>query len=205
MLRGSFCFAGLRGGFAFSTIRTIEKAWQMTKSRANLTELEGAILGVLRRSPGMTAYAVRQVFLSSSSAEWSGSAGAVYPAIARLQTAGFVAARAAGDSRGTKTLGVARAGKTALDRWLCDTERAAGPGLDPFRTRAGLWSELAPGARRRLMRDLKVAITRQREILASGPKPTDAADAVTMELHLALLDMRLRWLDEATRKRSTLR
>ncbi len=174
----------------------------MTKSRANLTELEGAILGVLWRSPGMTAYAVRQVFLSSNSAEWSGSAGAVYPAIARLQTAGFIAARSAGDSRGTKTLEVARAGKTALDRWLYDAERAAGPGLDPFRTRAGLWSELAPGARRQLMRNLKETITRQRRALASGPKPTDAGDAVTLELHLALLDMRLRWLNDATHKRS---
>ena len=169
----------------------------MTKSRARLTELEGAILGVLRRSPGMTPYAVRQVFLSSNSAEWSGSAGAVYPAIARMKAAGLIAARSAGDSRGTRTVTVSRAGKAALDRWLCDVDRASGPGTDPFRTRAGLWSTLAPGVRRKLMQDLRTAIMRQREALLNGPPPTDAGDAVTLELHLLLLGMRLKWLDQA--------
>ena len=46
-----------------------------------MTELEGAILGVIRLDPSCTAYRVRQVFLASRSDEWSGSAGAVYPAI----------------------------------------------------------------------------------------------------------------------------
>ena len=40
-------------------------AKQVTKPRAGLTELEGAILGILRRVSGFSAYAVRQVFLSS--------------------------------------------------------------------------------------------------------------------------------------------
>ena len=47
----------------------------MTKSRAGLTELEGAIFGLLGRGRSRTGYHFRQEFLTSPSAEWSGSAG----------------------------------------------------------------------------------------------------------------------------------
>src|SRR3569832_2452332 len=84
----------------FSTNRTIDGPVQITKARGGLTELEGAILGVLRRGGAMSAYAMRQVFLVSQSDEWSGSAGAVYPAIARRRGAGRGAAGARGGGRG---------------------------------------------------------------------------------------------------------
>jgi DNA-binding PadR family transcriptional regulator len=60
-------------------------------------------MGVLRRAPGSTAYAVRQVFHASASADWSGSAGAVYPAIERLKTAKLLTPRKEKDGRGTVT------------------------------------------------------------------------------------------------------
>ena len=168
----------------------------ITKARGTLTELEGAILGVLRRAEGMTAYAVRQVFLTSLSAEWSGSAGAVYPAIARLTAAKLLAAHAKGDGRGTTSLVLTATGRAAHDRWLCDVERAVGPGTDPFRTRAGLWMELTPTRRRSLMKALQKEIARQRGALKSEPLLPGEADAITRELHLALLEMRLRWLEQ---------
>jgi DNA-binding PadR family transcriptional regulator len=166
----------------------------MTKSRAALTELEGAILGVLRQAPGSSPYAVRKVFQTSRSAEWSGSAGAVYPAIARLAAGGLVKDMSAGDKRGTTTYALTAAGTRAHDRWLSDVARATGPGMDPFRTRAGLWSLLPPRERRTLLRQLDNEITGQSDAVARRLPTLDDAERTTEELLLALLDIRLAWL-----------
>ncbi|MBP6014226.1 MAG: helix-turn-helix transcriptional regulator [Alphaproteobacteria bacterium] len=166
----------------------------MTKSRATLTELEGAILGVLIRAQSATAYRVRQVFQASRSAEWSGSAGAVYPAMRRLASDGLIKARAQEDGRGTQTYTLTAAGRAAHDAWLCDIDRAVGPGLDPFRTRAPLWPTLPPAARRKLMKALKAEIESRRATLARERDNGDEGDAIAARLHIALLDTRLKWL-----------
>jgi DNA-binding PadR family transcriptional regulator len=164
------------------------------KGESELTELEGAILGVLRRTRDFTAYSVRQVFRASRSEEWSGSAGAVYPAIARMKAAGLVTARAASDGRGTKTYALTRAGLVAHDRWLCDVERAIGPGIDPFRTRASLWSALGTRRRHRLMQALAKELRRRHDELSRALPSLDEGDVIALRLHLALLDSRLLWL-----------
>ncbi|MBS0472745.1 MAG: PadR family transcriptional regulator [Proteobacteria bacterium] len=166
----------------------------MTKARAALTELEGAILGVLRRAPGMTPYAVRKVFLDSRSAEWSGSAGAVYPAIDRLARKRLLKARAGGDRRGAKTYVLGPAGLAAHDRWLCDAARAASPGIDPFRTRAALWPLLPAHKRKALMTALRREIETARAALLQDLPARDPADAITDRLVLAVLDSRLAWI-----------
>lgn len=171
----------------------------MTKSRAGLTELEGAILGVLVRAPAATAYRVRRVFQESRSAEWSGSAGAVYPAIRRLVTDRLIKERAEADARGTHTYELTRAGKDTYERWLCDVTRAVSPGVDPFRTRAPLWAGLSQATQRKLAKDLKTEIDTQREALTRTLDKLDAGDEITARLHIALLDLRLKWLAEKAR------
>jgi DNA-binding PadR family transcriptional regulator len=168
----------------------------MTKARAELTELEGAILGVLRRTGGSTAYHVRQVFLASRSAEWSGSAGAVYPAIARLKKSGLLAERARKDGRGTKICAITAKGEAAHEAWFCDVARATGAGLDPFRLRAGFWRDLVPGEQRALAQRLRNALKQQRDELRAARELGDPVDAVSRELHDALLQTRLVWLDK---------
>jgi DNA-binding PadR family transcriptional regulator len=167
----------------------------MTKTRAALTELEGAILSVIRFAPGATAYRVRQVFLTSRSAEWSGSAGAVYPAIARLKGIDLVRASAEADKRGTLTYRLTRTGKTAHERWLGDVDRAASPGLDPFRTRAGFWSALPPPKRRAMLLDLKRKIEVVRRQLLSELPSLEEGDRIMVDLSLEVQALRLRWLD----------
>jgi len=166
----------------------------MTKPRAALTELEGAILGVLRRAPGLTPYAVRKVFLHSRSAEWSGSAGAVYPAIARLARERLLRATAGDDARGTVTYVLSAKGAAAHDRWLGDVARATSPGIDPFRTRAALWLHLPGRARKALLRKLERETRRQREAMIATPPDGDEGEAITGQLLLGLLDLRLVWL-----------
>ena len=141
----------------------------------------------------MTAYAVRQVFLVSQSDEWSGSAGAVYPAIARLRKARLIAAVAQKDGRGTKALSPTDAGIVAHDDWLCDVARAAGPGSDPFRTRAPLWPKLPAAKRRALLAALITEIERRRAAVHATP-PDDDGEAIIQELNLALMETRLNWL-----------
>lgn len=168
----------------------------MTKSRAGLTELEGAILGVLVRAPASTAYRVRRVFQESRSAEWSGSAGAVYPAIRRLVAERLIRERSQADGRGTHTHELTRTGKDAYQRWLCDVTRAVSPGVDPFRTRAPLWIGLSSSAKRKLVKRLKAELEAQREALTRTLNDLDAGDEITARLHIALLDLRLKWLTE---------
>lgn len=141
----------------------------------------------------MSAYAVRQVFLVSQSDEWSGSAGAVYPAIARLRKARLVGGAAQKDGRGTRSLSPTEAGVAAHDDWLCDVARAAGPGSDPFRTRAASWSKLPAARRRTLIAALIAAIEKQRDTVRATALD-DSGDAVIQELNLALLETRLNWL-----------
>jgi len=165
----------------------------MTKPRA--TELEGAMLGVLRQLGGASAYRVRQVFLQSRSAAWSGSAGAVYPAIRRLEAAGWLTARRERDGRGTQNYTVTPSGLAAHDRWLCDVGRATDPGMDPFRTRAALWRMLPPRKRQALLAALKTQLSEQRASLQRDLPSLDEGDTLIQHLLLALTDQRLVWLD----------
>jgi DNA-binding PadR family transcriptional regulator len=166
----------------------------MTKSRARLTELEGAMLGVIRLDPSCTAYRVRRVFLASRSAEWSGSAGAVYPAIRRLQAEGLLKERTENDGRGTHTYRLTPSGEAAHVQWLCDGDRASGPGLDPFRTRAGFWSLLSPKKRIALLTRLRRQIEQRRNDLRRELPSLDANDAIMTNLDIALQDLRLKWI-----------
>jgi len=168
----------------------------MTKPRARLTELEGAILGVLRRDPSSTAYRIRQVFRESRSAEWSGSAGAVYPAIRRMKKERLITDRAEQDERGTRTYALTPSGNAAHDAWLCDVARTVGPGIDPFRTRAGLWSLLTPARQRTLLKALWAEVESSRHALRRGLTSFDEGDAAIATLHVALQDLRLQWIDK---------
>ena len=154
-------------------------------------------MGVLRRERGLTAYAVRRIFQVSLSAEWSGSAGAVYPAMTRLRIAGLIDAMAQDeDGRGTQSLKLTAKGQRAHDDWLCDVERAAGPGSDPFRTRAALWRELPAAKRRALMKALKKEIERRRGVLIAALPSRDEGDRLVDDILIAQLDLRLRWLEK---------
>jgi DNA-binding PadR family transcriptional regulator len=119
---------------------------QVTKG-LQLTELEGAALGIVLRAGACTPYAVRRAFGSSPSRFWSGSAGAVYPLVRRLERRRLIAARAdRRDRRGRRLISVTPAGRRAFEAWLLDADRAADFGFDPLRTRL-FYSDLVPAAR----------------------------------------------------------
>jgi DNA-binding PadR family transcriptional regulator len=165
----------------------------MVKKKKIRTELEGAILGVLSRRDNVTAYMVRKEFLQSPSAEWSGSAGSVYPAIKRLAEAGCI--RAINVARGHH-LELTTDGKNELTAWIENAQRAAGPGMDPFRTRAGHLLKLPKAKRERFATELRREIAIQRAQIESLLAISDPVDRVALELALDLHGVRLKWLDK---------
>ena len=114
----------------------------------DLTELEHVALAVIWRDGPCTPYHVRKQFLDSPTPRWSGSAGALYPLVRRIEEEGLVSSRAAGDDgRGSRHYRITAAGRRALVRWLRPPleSGAIGPLEDPIRTRllfVGLLSDL---------------------------------------------------------------
>src|SRR5690242_5502120 len=127
-----------------------------------LSELEACVLALIWADGPATPYAVRQVFLKSPSPQWSGSAGAIYPLIERLERRELIRSvpHSTGD-RQARLFSLAPAGRRALKRWLDPDIPAwvAGVPPDPLRTRIRFL-----GA---------VPVEAQREFLAAARREVD--------------------------------
>lgn len=164
-----------------------------------LTELEGAILSEVLYRGRQTAFQVRKSFADSPSLEWKGSAGAVYPAVKRLERAGLLCARATGDRRSTKLLDITREGKNELLQWACAPERGISTGIDPFRMRSGIWLQLPPERRRKVMSEIRAAIEKDLKALQAYARRKDTIEKASVDLAWRLQKMRLDWIDETLR------
>jgi DNA-binding PadR family transcriptional regulator len=117
-----------------------------------LTELEGTVLGVVWSRQPCTAYQVRREFTDSPSPYWSGSAGAIYPLMARLQAAGLLRSQAhATGARKSRRYTLTAAGRAALARWVGPPvpDHIVGVPPDPLRARI-TFMRVLPAARRRV-------------------------------------------------------
>jgi DNA-binding PadR family transcriptional regulator len=126
-----------------------------------LTELEGTALGVLWTRQPCTPYQVRREFLDSPSPHWSGSAGAIYPLVVRLERAGLVtsAAHATG-SRRSRRYRVTPAGRRALIRWMGPPvgDDVVGVPPDPLRARIALLALFPPAQQQAYLRQVEVGL-----------------------------------------------
>ena len=165
---------------------------------SSITEVEGAVLSEIAHRDNTTAFRVRRAFERSPSVEWSGSAGAIYPAIRRLRERGLVAGEATGDRRATMRLSLTAAGEAAMLAWACAPDRAASVGLDPFRLRAGIWTRLSPERRAGAMRDAEGAIRANIAFLEDYRAGLDEVEAARVELSLAVQRLRLDYLARHT-------
>lgn len=118
--------------------------------RHELTELEWCVVGVVWRDGPMTAYEIAALFTKSLSPYWSGSVGAIYPAVTRLRRRGLIR----GDQRAwngvRKTvLTITAKGIASLRGWLTPPlpEEAVAPSLDSVRTRLFFLEVLPPKQR----------------------------------------------------------
>jgi DNA-binding PadR family transcriptional regulator len=159
-----------------------------------ITELEGAILAEIHHRASHTAFQVRQSFKRSPSEEWSGSAGAVYPAIRRLEAAGFIVAKPMAGGRGARHLSLSRAGITALDDWVANAERATGIGIDPFRLRASLWLCLPAGRWQRMRAKLIKALEERNAALEDFARRAHTTARAGANLAIEANRARIHWL-----------
>lgn len=167
-----------------------------------LAPLPELVLGVLWLDGPCTAYHVRRAFQDSLSSHLSGSAGAIYPAIARLREQRLIAARAvATDARGAEALSLTPRGKAALSRWvgtpLAPDETVD---LDHLRLRLRFLALLPPARRRDLVDAARSAVREKTREVAAAARAAHAADDLMLyfthrSVQLALR-ARAKWLDE---------
>jgi len=160
-----------------------------------LTELEGAILSEIQHRGQKTAFQVRRAFAVSFSLEWKGSAGAVYPAVKRLEQRGFIQASVAQGGRGTRTLSLTEEGNEELMSWACDPVRASSIGIDPFRLRSGIWTELTPGQQKKVFAKIRKEIEASIPVLERYVTEIDRIESLRVELGVAVQRARLEILD----------
>lgn len=157
-----------------------------------LTELEGAVLSEIHHRDNHSAFRVRRAFQTSPSTEWSGSSGAVYPAIRRLTERGLVDAELLQTARRASRLTLTPEGERALDEWATDVGRAIGVGLDPFRLRSGIWAGLPSDRQTELLTRLLEAIDAERDL--EGTHQLDETERPRAEWATILQDARRAWL-----------
>ncbi|SUS03319.1 Transcriptional regulator PadR-like family protein [uncultured Defluviicoccus sp.] len=147
------------------------------------------MLGYIASAGAVTSYAVAREFAASPSEFWSGSAGAVYPLMRRLEAAGRLAAESGARGRRAATwYSITPAGRVELRKWLLDIDRAAGMGFDPLRTRLGFMNLVSDAERLRFLD----AVVQKTAARASGEEL--AGDERSLELNKSWFRMRLAWL-----------
>lgn len=119
--------------------------------RRQLAEFDYILLGAVFRG-FTTGYSIRKQILRTRGSRWSGSTGAVYPALRRLMTTGYLGLTGAGDnSRARMNYALTMEGKNALRGWLIKHPDEAEMGMisDPLRSRCLNLRFLKPDERRK--------------------------------------------------------
>ena len=167
-----------------------------------LTELEGAVLGIVARKPPLTAYAIRKEFENAVTQSWSASAGAIYPLVRRLVDDGLLKETSKpNDGRGTILLRLSPAGRASLIDWLkAGDPKALGPAADPMRTRGFAFSELPSQDRIPVLHDWRALTKRSieliREQIERFEQEQDRTAAIATRGTQLQLEARLQWIDE---------
>jgi DNA-binding PadR family transcriptional regulator len=168
--------------------------------RRALTELEGSVLGLVWARQPCTPYRVRREFADSPSPHWSGSAGAIYPLMARLQAAGLLRSVAhATGGRGSRLYRVTLAGRRALERWVGPAvpDQVAGVPPDPIRMRIASMEVLPPAQRRELLLQLEVrmlALLSKAEAAHAAGYPGGGLFDAMSQGALAMQRTRIEWV-----------
>jgi DNA-binding PadR family transcriptional regulator len=166
-----------------------------------LTELEGCVLGLIEQGGPCTPYAIRKEFLASSTPHWSGSAGAIYPLVERLNRRRLL--RVVGqtrDGRSGRLYALTASGRRAFLHWLCPPFSALTLGVppDPIRTRFGFLGLLPPSIRLDLLNEVR---DKFRHALAqlkarTTQEPMDPFELLALRGSYLALQARLTWVNE---------
>ena len=171
-----------------------------------LTELEGAALGMIATDGPCTPYRVRQFFRKSPSPYWSGSAGAIYPLVRRLEKQKLITAQPfPTGKRAASAYRITQKGLDQLSQWITDSgtsERAIGVPMDPLRTRVRFLSVLSAVQQEKFLRRAEAQLRRFAEIVendCAGKKSGDVLSYLTARGALFMSRARMQWIQEVER------
>lgn len=173
----------------------------MSNTDRSLTNLENVALAHIWRNGATTAHELRVAFAGSSAGRYSGSAGAIYPLVKRLEAAGYVRAHdAANGAQKKKLYAITRAGKRAVEQWLFAMAPADIFPDDPVRTRFQYLHLLGGDERARWLASAKSAVT-QSDMSVKAEYALDEYQS-TSDQHVlrgvrAMNKLRRRWLQDA--------
>ncbi len=183
--------------------RSVDTDPPKERRRDRLSELEGAVLGAISVLEPCTAYAVRQTFLRSPSTRWSGSAGAIYPLVRRLERRGLLSSKphATGRRQG-RHYELTNEGRGALTAWIGPpfSEEVSSIPPDPLRTRLSFLAVLSSDRRDAFLSRAEEEIRAQansadrecRRNLRAGRAP----DYLISRGALLVAKARLKWIRE---------
>jgi DNA-binding PadR family transcriptional regulator len=169
------------------------------------TELEGCVLGIVWERGPCTAYVIRTVFLESLSPYWSGSAGSIYPLVARLEARGLIAARVEPrGGRSRKELSITSEG-AAVHAWLYPLPEWTGQvPVDPVRTRMFFLGALAPEAQEAFLADAetkaRAGAVSLREEHEAALRKGESWEARATRGAIRVQEARIEWLAEVRRE-----
>lgn len=132
-----------------------------------LSDLEFTILGVISKRAPCTSYTVAKEFFTSPSSHWRGSVGAVYPAVARLESLGLLREESATRlGRPCTLFSLTDKGLATLRKWLTPPlpESAASITFDPIRTRSFFLAALSTEDQRAFLEEA------ERQLVAQVPR-----------------------------------
>ena len=166
-----------------------------------LSELEGCVLGHLWKHGPCTAYAVRKEMLDSPSSHWSGSAGAIYPLLERLETRGIVTSRKT--ARGDRQHWLYELTTKGLDAFLAWLAPPLEHDLisiapDPLRTRMYFLGVLPPSRRAAFLTQARAKLE-QHIAEIKEPPDADQFDRLAVAGAIRLTRARIAWLDDVQR------
>ncbi len=126
-----------------------------------LSELEAFTLGLVWQLGPCSPYDIRRAMQLSPSSQWSGSAGAIYPLMRRLERMDLVESRAARTGkRDRRDYAVTPAGIEELRGWIGPPfpPGAISVTYDPLRSRARFLAALAPAQRKAWLKEAHGAL-----------------------------------------------
>ncbi len=170
------------------------------------SELEGFVLGLVHQFGPASPYDIRRHMRASPSTQWSASAGAIYPLVARLERRGMVTGRARrAGKRARREYTITAKGLAALRRWVGPPlpEFAVTVAHDPLRSRARFLAALSPDARLAWIASARAALdeveARVRQWAASEGSKAEATESIVTRSGELDVSSRRQWLDEVGR------
>ncbi len=176
------------------------------------SELEGFVLGLTWQLGPASPYEVRRRMLESPSTQWSGSAGAIYPLMRRLERAGLLASRAErAGKRKRRVYTVTPKGLAALRAWVGPPlgKDAVTVAHDPLRSRARFLAALPPSQRQEWIDAARGVLDEVERSVRDWARKHAAAPAEPLARAAALMtrsgeidvESRRRWLDAVAEAR----